>query len=180
MGTVHYIYKDFRLSELDRRIIQATEKGLPLVKKPYHHIASVLGVEAEEIQAAMNRMIDQGVIRRMGAVPHHYNLGVTANGMTVWDVPDEKIAELGAKVGALDFVSHCYERPRHQPIWNYNLFAMVHGKDRETVEQKTQIIKELMEEDYRGHEILYSSKLLKKTGLRISHKVPTSQSQEKG
>ena len=73
-------------------------------------------------------MLESGVIRRIGAVPNHYALGYKANGMTVWDVADERIDELGERVGALDFVSHCYQRPRHLPDWPYNLFAMVHGQ----------------------------------------------------
>ncbi|MCW8982445.1 MAG: Lrp/AsnC family transcriptional regulator, partial [Gammaproteobacteria bacterium] len=107
------------------------------------------------------------VIRRIGLVPNHYTLGYKANGMTVWDLPDEKIGELGEKIGSLDYVSHCYQRPRHQPLWNYNLFAMVHGRDRSEVSEKVEQIAKLLGDNDRGHEILYSSRILKKTGLRI-------------
>ena len=69
-------------------------------------------------------MLSSGIIRRIGAVPNHYRLGLKANGMTVWDVADEQADELGMQIGQLDFVSHCYLRPRHLPVWRYNLFAM--------------------------------------------------------
>ena len=87
--------------------------------------------------------------------------------MSVWDVPDERIRELGQKIGELDFVSHCYHRPRHLPGWPYNLFAMVHGRDRPEVEAKVAQIAALLGESDRGHTVLYSTRILKKTGLRI-------------
>ena len=156
------------IDELDRRIIQATQEGLPLVPRPYHQVAEQLGVSAQEVMERMNRMLESGVIRRIGAVPNHYALGYKANGMTVWDVPDQRIDELGATVGDLDFVSHCYQRPRYLPEWPYNFFAMVHGRDHAEVEEKTRRIAELLGDADRGHEILYSTRILKKTGLRIS------------
>ena len=85
----------------------------------------------------LRRMLDSGAIRRIGAVPNHYALGFRANGMSVWDVDDDRVDELGARVGALRFVSHCYRRPRVPPVWRYNLFAMVHGRDREEAAEKS-------------------------------------------
>lgn len=151
----------------DRRIILATQAGLPLVPQPYHAIAEQLGLEPHEVLERMQRMLAAGVIRRVGVVPNHYAVGYTANGMTVWDVPDESIDELGRKIGALPFVSHCYRRPRHLPHWPYNLFAMVHGKDRAEVEAKAARIAATLGPADRGHEVLYSTRILKKTGLRF-------------
>ena len=158
------------LDEIDRRIVLATQSGLPLEPQPYHAVARQVGIPAEEVMARMMRMLESGVIRRIGVVPNHYALGYKANGMTVWDVPDERVDELGAKVGALDFVSHCYCRPRHLPDWNYNFFAMVHGHDRGEVGELVRRIAELIGDADRGHEILYSTRILKKTGLRIGKK----------
>ena len=158
------------LDEIDRRIVLATQSGLPLEPQPYHAVARQVGIPAEEVMARMMRMLESGVIRRIGVVPNHYALGYKANGMTVWDVPDERVDELGAKIGALDFVSHCYCRPRHLPDWNYNFFAMVHGHDRGEVEELVRRIAGLIGDADRGHEILYSTRILKKTGLRIGKK----------
>lgn len=155
------------LDALDRRIVVATQEGLPLTARPYRAIAERLGVGADEVMARVRRMLDAGIIRRIGAVPNHYALGYPANGMSVWDVPDESVAELGRKIGALDFVSHCYHRPRHLPDWRYNLFAMVHGRDRAEVEAKVARIAGLLNAADRGHALLYSTRILKKTGLRI-------------
>ncbi len=153
--------------EIDRQLIQLTQSGLPLVSRPYHQLAEKLGISPDEIMQRLQTMLDDGVIRRIAAVPNHYKLGYTHNGMTVWDVTDEKIDELGKQVGRLDFVSHCYHRPRHLPEWRYNLFAMVHGKTRQSVDAEIAQIKTLLDKHCHAHTVLYSSKILKKTGFRL-------------
>jgi DNA-binding Lrp family transcriptional regulator len=120
------------------------------------------------VLARLQGMLASGVIRRVGAVPNHYRLGLRGNGMSVWDVPDERAEELGRAIGALDCVSHCYLRPRHAGIWPYNLFAMLHGADRQVVEVKARRIAHLLGRQCRGHDILFSSAVLKKTGLRLA------------
>lgn len=152
---------------VDRRIIIATQAGLPLVSEPYQAVAEQVGIGVEELMHRFENMLLNGMIRRIGAVPNHYKLGYRFNGMTVWDVVDDRIDELGVRVGCLDFVSHCYRRPRHPPEWPYNLFAMVHSKTEQGVEDKIARIAALLGEDCRGRTVLYSSRILKKTGLRI-------------
>jgi DNA-binding Lrp family transcriptional regulator len=154
--------------EIDRRIVVATQGGLPRVTRPYHAIGEQVGATAAEVMARLQRMLDRGMIRRIGAVPNHYALGYRFNAMSVWDVPDERIREFGEKIGALEFVSHCYHRPRYLPEWPYNLFAMVHGRDRDEVEAKVADITRLLGEADHGHALLYSTRILKKTGLRIA------------
>jgi DNA-binding Lrp family transcriptional regulator len=152
----------------DRRLILATQAGLPLTPQPYHRLAAQLGLTADEVVQRLERMMRNGIIRRVGGVPNHYRLGYTANGMSVWDVEDAKVGALGAQVGALDYVSHCYLRERRMPAWRYNLFAMVHGRDRTEVEGKVTRIAEVLGEAARAHDVLYSSRILKKTGLRLA------------
>ena len=152
----------------DREIIRASQGGLPLVPRPYHAIALACGLEPDEVMRRLRRMLAARVIRRIGAVPDHYGLGYRANGMSVWDVADERVGELGCAVGALEFVSHCYRRPRHPPLWPYNLFAMVHGRTREEVERKVARIAALLGPAARAHDVLYSTRILKKTGLRLA------------
>ncbi len=151
----------------DRAIIAATQAGLPLVPQPYHAVAAQLGLAAEEVMRRIERMLAAGVIRRIGAVPNHYALGYRANGMSVWDVPEAKVRHIGRAIGALDFVSHCYHRPRIPPVWPYNLYAMVHGRSRAEVERQVAEIARLLGADNGGHAVLYSTRILKKTGLRI-------------
>lgn len=155
------------IDDIDRALIVATQDGLPLVARPYHAVAGRLGIAPEDVMQRLERLLADGVIRRIGAVPNHYAIGWTANGMTVWDVPDEAIDAIGAEVGALDFVTHCYRRPRALPEWPYNLFAMVHGSTRGEVLAKADVIAGLLGERTRARDILFSSRILKKSGLRI-------------
>ena len=154
-------------SELERRLVEALQAGLPLVPYPYAHVAAELGIDEDQVISALRAMLEHGAIRRIGAVPNHYALGYRANGMAVFDVDDDRIAELGPEIGALDFVSHCYRRPRHKPLWPYNLFAMVHGKSRDAVEAKVRQIRQRLGSTCHGSTILYSRRILKKTGLRL-------------
>ena len=151
----------------DRRLIEATQSGLPLVPAPYAEIANALGLSEAEVMQRLQAMQDSGVIRRIAVAPNHYALGMTANGMTVWDVEDSAALGLDAQVGALEFVSHCYLRPRALPDWPYNLFAMVHGKTRDEVAAKRTEIRALLGGALRSDDILYSTRILKKTGLRL-------------
>lgn len=159
---------DYTLDAIDRQIIRTTQSGLPLAPKPYHAVGQSLGLEGAEVMLRMRRMQQQGIIRRMGVIPNHYALGMTANGMSVWDVPDDRILELGALVGGLDYVSHCYHRPRQLPFWSFNLFAMVHGNCREEVHEKVARIAALLGQDVVMHDVLFSKRILKKTGLRLA------------
>lgn len=152
----------------DRAIIAATQDGLPLVPRPFAAVARQAGLDEGEVIARMARMQESGIIRRIAAVPNHYALGLTANGMTVWDVDDGEIARLGPEVGRLDFVTHCYRRPRAGVSWPYNLFAMVHGQNRDEVFAKANRIAALLGKASRARDILFSTRILKKTGFRLS------------
>jgi siroheme decarboxylase len=151
----------------DLELIRATQAGLPLVPAPFAAVAERLGVAEAEVLERFRAMLADGRVRRIAAVPNHYTLGYRANGMSVWDVDDAVIGDLGPRVGGLAFVSHCYRRPR-RPGWPYNLFAMVHGRDRDEVEAKVRQIAGVLGESARAREVLYSRRILKKTGLRVS------------
>lgn len=161
------------MSVTDRDIVSALQGGLPLVAEPYAAVAADLGLPEETLLTRLAAMQARGVIRRIAVAPNHFRLGMTANGMTVWDVEDAQVAELGAQVGALPFVTHSYERPRALPDWPYNLFAMVHGTSRAEVEAKRGQIADILGGASRASDVLYSTRILKKTGLRLRRKGPT-------
>jgi len=152
----------------ERQIIQALQGGLPLVRAPYAAIATDLGLTEPALLDRLADMKARGVIRRIAAAPNHYKLGMVFNGMTVWDVADGRIAAQGAQIGALPYVTHCYERPRALPDWPYNLFAMVHGATHDEVEEKRGRIAAILGAECRSSDILYSTRILKKTGLRLN------------
>jgi DNA-binding Lrp family transcriptional regulator len=158
---------DVVLDDLDRSIVRATQGGLPLVSEPFAEVAELAGSDVATVIRRLSRMIDNGVIRRIGAVPNHYRLGLKSNGMSVWDVAENRLDALGEEIGKLDFVSHCYQRPRHLPMWRYNLFAMVHGHNGDEVARKIGEIADILGEDCNAHEVLFSSAILKKSGLRL-------------
>ena len=160
--------RDGELDPVDRTLIAATQNGLPLVAAPWAAIGATLGLDEAEVIERFGRMLAAGMVRRIGAVPNHYRLGLSHNGMTVWDVDDDAVDRLGAAVGALDFVTHCYRRPRALPDWPYNLFAMVHGRSHDEVMAKRAEIADLLGIHVHGADILYSTRILKKTGLRIA------------
>ena len=155
-------------TDLERRLVRATQAGLPVHPRPYDVLAEQLGCDAETIKQAFETMLSDGRVRRIGLVPNHYRLGFTANGMSVWDVDDAEVQEVGRMIGDLEMVSHCYRRPRCLPEWPYNLFAMVHGHHRDEVMEKVAQIREMLGVRVRTHDVLFSTRILKKTGLRIA------------
>ncbi len=160
------------LDDTDRRIILETQAGLPVVSRPYEAIGQKLGISGNEVKRRMSQMLNSGKIRRIAAVPNHYALGYQANGMTVWDIPDDMVVYCGEKLGKLPNVSHCYRRPRHLPMWPYNLFAMLHGKTKDDVTDQMNAIAELLAPHVNSFDVLFSTKILKKTGLRIKSGQP--------
>ncbi len=154
--------------ELNTALVTATQGGLPLVAEPYAAIARELEVSSARVRRGLGAMLDRGAIRRIGAVPNHYRLGLRGNGMTVWDIEDEAVDRLGAAIAALEGVSHCYRRPRRPPLWPYNLFAMLHGRDRDEVRAAAARVAALVAGHCRGHDILFSQAVLKKAGLRFA------------
>ena len=151
---------------LIRRLVELTQSGLPLVENPWAWIGKRLDLDEDAVLALLRQLQDDGAIRRIAAVPNHYRLGYKHNGMTVWDIDDAEIGRLGPLLGAQPFVSHCYRRPRRDG-WHYNLFAMVHGRSAEEIEVYRAQIRQLLGDACRADEMLVSSRILKKTGLRV-------------
>ena len=160
--------ESLELDAIDRAIVSATQAGYPLQSEPFAAIAEQTDCDSQTVITRLERMLAAGAARRIGAVPNHYRLGLRGNGMSVWDLDDERVDVLGARIGALDFVSHCYRRPRRLPLWPYNLFAMIHGHDRDQVRAAAARIEEIVAGHCRGKDVLFSEAILKKTGLRFS------------
>lgn len=159
------------LTEFDRALIAATQAGLPLVARPYDSVAAVLGTTGEQVRQRLAELRTSGVVRRIGAVPNHYRLGYVANGMSVWDIDDAEVDRLGELIGSLPAVSHCYRRPRQPGVWRYNLFAMLHGHTRDEVLAQADAIAARLGDACQARDVLFSSAILKKTGLRLRHKI---------
>ncbi len=153
-----------------RELVAATQAGLPVTPTPYADAAAQLGIDEHALLATFRQWQQQGLLRRVALVPNHYRLGYRYNAMTVWDIDDAQVDTIGERFAALPWVSHCYRRPRMAPHWPYNLFAMVHSRCADTIQSRIDTLAELAAADCRRHEVLYSRRILKKTGLRLSHK----------
>jgi DNA-binding Lrp family transcriptional regulator len=150
----------------ERDVLAAIQDGLPLVREPYAAVAGRLGLDEARVIEIITSLLAERKIKRIGAIPNHYALGITANGMSVWDIPDAIATDVGRRLGERDEVTHCYKRPRH-PGWPYNIFGMVHGTSREAVIASVeQIARELDIAQY-PHDVLFSTRLLKKRGTRV-------------
>ena len=158
---------DSLLSDLDRSLIEVTQAGLPVTETPYETVAAKLELSPVIVEERFRTLLASGAIRRIAAVPNHYRLGFTANGMSVWDIDDDRVAAAGRELAAFECVSHCYRRPRRLPEWPYNLFAMVHGRTREQVWAQVSSLVETLGERVRAYDVLFSTRILKKTGLRL-------------
>lgn len=120
------------LTDSDRRLLAAIQQGLPLAARPYAEIAARLGWGEAEVIGRLRALLELGVIKRMGIVVRHHELGYRANAMVVWDVPDDRVDALGTELGRFAFVTLCYRRARRPPEWPYNLYSMIHAHDRAT------------------------------------------------
>lgn len=153
--------------QTDFNIVLATQGGIPIVSNPFEVIAVQIGITEDDLISRMNKLKESGFIRKMAGTPNHYKIGYVANAMTVWNVPDQFVDSVGEIFKSVGFISHCYIRPRALPVWPYNLFSMVHGRSRAEVSEKVELLKKLIESKYEAVELIYSSKILKKTGIRI-------------
>jgi siroheme decarboxylase len=152
------------LTEADLRLIGAIQGGLPLVERPFAVLASDLAISEAEVIERLRTLQDAGVIKRMGLVVRHHELGYGANAMVVWDVPDTEVAELGHCLSKFDFVTLCYRRPRCGRDWPYNLFCMIHGRDRGAVLAKVRQLVQCCALEDVPHSVLFSGRRFKQRG----------------
>jgi len=152
-------------------LVLEIQDGLPITETPYADVADAIDADTEWVVSTIKRFNQEGKVRRVGAIPNHYALGYSENGMTVWDVPDEVVDEVGPAIAEFDFVTHCYERPRHEGVWPYNFFAMTHGRSEAESEARIQQVHDRMSEYWDvgadDWDTLFSTRILKKTGIRL-------------
>lgn len=152
------------MTQIQKRILLLTQEGIPITSSPYNEISRKLGITEEEVVKQITLMKEKGIIRRFGASIGHREIGITANAMCVWNVPDQKVEDVGKIMASIDDVTHCYARPR-RPGWPYNIFTMVHSYSRD---ECIDIIKKISNiVDIHDYRIFFSEKEFKKTGIRL-------------
>ena len=147
-------------TEQDKQFIRELQKDMQIIDEPFLDAANRLGITEKQLFEKMKYYETIGVMRRFAAILRHRQVGFTANGMIVWKVPQERIVEVGEKLGSFPQVSHCYERPTY-PDWPYNVFSMIHCKTHAEANEMAKVIQDQIHvEEYR---ILFSSREFKKT-----------------
>lgn len=152
------------LSLLDKKIIRLLSKDIPLTGRPFKVIADRVGVGEGVIINRIRQYKKSGLLRKFSAVLNHRKAGFLANAMCVWNLPEKSVVKAGRRIASLPEVSHCYQRKRALD-WNYNLYAMVHGKTKaECLATAEEISRKIGFFDCR---VLFSSKEYKKTGVSL-------------
>lgn len=151
---------------LDLELVRVIQGGLPLVTHPYASIAGELGITEAEVIRRLERLLETGDIRRLGVVVRHRELGYRANAMVVWDVPDERVSEIGRLLGRQSCVTLCYRRPRRPGRWPYNLFCMIHGRDREGVLRNLDQLVDSCNLGWIERDVLFSLRQFKQRGAK--------------
>jgi DNA-binding Lrp family transcriptional regulator len=166
------------LTPAERDLVVEIQGGLPITETPYADVAAAIDADVEWVIETIERFRREGKVRRVGVIPNHYALGYTENGMTVWDVPEDVLDEVGPVVADLEFVTHCYERPRHAGVWEYNFFAMTHGRTEAESERRVTQVRETMADYWDvgsdDWDTLFSTRILKKTGIRIAERAESN------
>ncbi|MGR9014346.1 MAG: siroheme decarboxylase subunit beta [Gammaproteobacteria bacterium] len=147
----------------DRQLLEHIQLGLPICPRPYAEIGRLCDMPEAEVIERLSRLKQQGLIKRMGVIVKHRQLGYRANAMIVWNVPDNLIKQLGRHISRLPFVTLCYQRPR-QPEWPYNLYCMIHGKDQATVIDQLEQLIDACSLSAFDKEILFSRRCFKQRG----------------
>ena len=163
----HKHTEQVELDILDKQIIAAIQDGLPMISRPFAVIARQLDMTEQQVLKRLEQLKDSGTIKRLGVVVRHRELGFKANAMVVWDIPDERVPEVARKIASFECVTLCYQRPRSLPDWPFNLFSMIHGKNRDTVLQRLENLVEILElEDIHYHP-LFSTRRFKQRGAHF-------------
>jgi len=151
------------LDARDRQLLSLVADGLPLCPRPYAQIGLNMAMTEPEVIGRLAALQQQGLIKRLGVIVKHQPLGYRANAMIVWNIPDPQVKTLGREISRLPFVNLCYQRPR-LPEWPYNLYCMIHGKDRETVLAQLAELEVACGLEPTDRQILFSRRCFKQRG----------------
>ena len=145
------------------------ENGLPVHPRPYRLLAEQTGLTEAKVLERVRQWQSDGLFRRFGLVVRHRSLGFNANAMLVIDVDDGEVDTVGARLAKTDVVTLCYRRRRQAPAWPYNLFCMIHGRDREVVRSQAEALLRQHDLDKRPNALLFSLREFKQRGARYCH-----------
>jgi len=157
------------VDEQDKELLATLANGLPLTLEPYAEVARQLDTSEADVLERLLRLVRQGIVTRFGVVVRHRELGFEANAMAVWDIPDNEVADVGRCIATYPFVTLCYQRPRRPPTWPYNVFCMIHGRDRSTVLDQIGRLNRDLDMGHLPQTVLFSRRRFKQRGAIYRH-----------
>mgnify|MGYP000409697472 CR=1 FL=1 len=155
--------KDDEPNETDQAILRAAQEGIPVVKEPFAGIAREAGISQDEVIARLKRLISNGVIKRLGISINQRKVGIVANAVVAWRVPQEQVERVGKMLSSYKEVTHCYERVTIPGKWEHNLFTVIHGYNRESVEEMAKRLSEVV--GISDYLVLFSNEQFKRTSV---------------
>lgn len=149
------------INKNDKQLIKLLQSSISISTAPFKEIAEKLDLSEKEILDKINQWKQDGLMRRFGAVVNHQAIGCKENALSVWEVPDSKIADFKQAVLNIPEISHCYIRQTYpEKNWNYNIYAMIHCKTRHDCEKIAIDLSNLF--DIKNYKLIYSEKEYKK------------------
>ncbi|MEX2650294.1 MAG: AsnC family transcriptional regulator [Alphaproteobacteria bacterium] len=103
------------LDALDRRLLDDFQRDFPLTFSPFAVVADRLGTTEADVIARLDRLRTLGVIDRVGAAFRPNVAGVST--LAAMAVPEDRLAEVAARVNSHPEVNHNYEREHRLNLW---------------------------------------------------------------
>jgi len=156
-------FKDIALTDLHKQIIKYAQEDIKITQEPFLQMINEIGIDYDTFFASLQELQDAGIMRRFATILNHRKAGFNSNAMVVWDVDENNAEKIGQKIAAYSVVSHCYLRPKY-PNWQYNLFSMIHAKNKKDIDN---ILKEMGDEiEFKSNKLLFSTKEFKKVRIK--------------
>lgn len=160
---------DLLVSDAEHRLLVAIQDGFPVTTRPFAEIGQQIGMTEAEVLAALADLKQRKIIKRMGVIVRHRELGYLANAMVVWDVPERLVGAVGKRMGAFDYVTLCYQRRPSLPLWPYNLYCMIHGRERDLVLLRVEELAVQCSLEKVHRQVLFSRRCFKQRGACYFH-----------
>ncbi len=152
----------------DKQLVSLLQDGLPLCERPYEKIGRQIGLSESQVLERITALKNNGVIKRFGIIVRHHEVGYKANAMVVWNIPDSDVDDIAQQIIEFPFVTLCYRRPRRLPEWPYNLFCMIHGRDRYNVIKHLELLITANNLQNFAHDVLFNKRRFKQRGACYS------------
>jgi DNA-binding Lrp family transcriptional regulator len=151
------------MDKIDQAIVRTIQDGIPILEEPFAEIAKQIGINQDDVITRLKRLMNNGVIRRFSISVNQRKVGIVANALVAWKVPQNRVEEVGKAMSSYSEITHCYKRQTVPGKWEYNLLTVIHGYDHESVKQFIQKLSKAI--GLKEYLILFSIKQFKRTSV---------------